>query len=153
MNAWLWGMRHQARFPSLLGTFLGDDPVFGRILDLFSITTDTLPLAPGIDSDDPRSALKWFPRGGDMWSVDAANPGTEGDDYTHGNGPVMRMVIGLKDGEVMGRNIIPGGQSGANDSPHFADQLRLWLANETYPLRFYPKDVAAGALSREVFVP
>jgi len=152
MSAWLWGLRHQARFDSLLGTFLGNDPVFGRILDLFSITTRTLPLASGLSDDDPRASLKWFPRGGDMWSVDAANPGTEGDDFTHGNGPVMRMVFGLKDGEVVGRNIIPGGQSGRNDSPHFSDQLELWLANETYPVRYYPKDVAEGAMAREVFL-
>jgi penicillin amidase len=153
MDSWLWGMRHQARFESLLASFLDNNPTFGAILDLFSITTRTLPLDTEMGPDDPRKDLKWFPRGGDMWAVDAANPGIDGDDFTHGNGPVMRMIIGLKDGEVIGLNVIPGGQSGRNDSPHFADQLRLWLENNAYPLRFHTLDVVSGATGREILWP
>ena len=94
MSQWLWGMRHQARFESLLSDFLEEGSSLASLLDRFAITTRNLPLADELDAADPRSTLKWFPRGGDHWSVDAANPGMSGP-FTHKNGPVMRMVIGL----------------------------------------------------------
>ncbi len=154
MSAWLWGLRHQVRFESLLGDFLdASDPLFGQLIRQFSITTRQIPLATELPVGDPRRGLTWFPRGGDNYTVDAANPGFSGTDFTYGSGPVMRMVIALKDGRVTGQNIIPGGQSGLTDSPHFADQARLWLANEALPLRFHVEDVVAGAVGREVFVP
>ena len=65
----------------------------------------------------------------------------------------MRMVIALKDGEVWGQNIVPGGQSGVLDAAHHHDQAGAWLGNETVPLRFHPKDVVEGAVSREELVP
>ncbi len=154
MSQWLWGLRHQVKFESLLADFLGSDPQFGLLTSQFSIDTSVLPLTDHFNgADDPRAGLKWFPRPGDNYSVDAANPGFSGTDFTHGSGPVMRMVIALKDGEVWGQNIIPGGQSGLTDSPHFADQAKLWLANETLPLRFTPEQVAEGATGREVLNP
>jgi penicillin amidase len=107
----------------------------------------------GVPKDDPRHDLKWFPRDGDQFSVDAANPGFSGTKFSYGSGPVMRMVVSLKGDEVKGQNIIPGGQSALTDSPFFADQARLWLANKTLPMRFSPTDVAAGAVSREVYRP
>jgi len=85
--------------------------------------------------------------------VDAANPGLSGTHFTHANGPVMRMVIALKDGAVEGQNIVPGGQSGVKESPYFSDQLEHWLANTTIPLRFHPSDVVAGATGRERYSP
>ena len=153
MSSWLWGLRHQARFESLLAAFLSGDPSFGFLVDLFSVTTEQLPLAESMTPDDPRAGLKWFPRPGDQWCVDASNPGFSGTQFTHGNGPVMRMVIALKDGEVGGVNILPGGQSGLTDSEHFSDQLRLWLANQTVPLRYHLDDVIEGAVSRELLSP
>ncbi|HYD50685.1 MAG TPA: penicillin acylase family protein [Terriglobales bacterium] len=152
-STWLWGLRHQARFESLLAPFLGNDPNFEPFTRPFAIDTSKLPLAPNLPQDDPRRGLRWFPRPGDQWGVDAANPGFSGTDFTHGNGPVMRMVFALKDGEVSGYNVIPGGQSGMTNSPFFSDQARLWLANEAYPVRFYVEDVVAGATGREVYRP
>jgi penicillin amidase len=152
MNQWLWGLRHMTRFESLVAPYL-NDPALQAITDQFSITTHTLPLADNLADDDPRKGLKWFPRPSDEWAVNAGNPGLGGTHFTHGNGPVMRMVIELKDGHVRGQNIIPGGQSGLADSPFFADQVRLWLAQEALPLRFHPEDVAAGATGRETFKP
>lgn len=153
MNSWLWGLRHQARFESLLAAFLAGDPSFGFLVDLFSVTTEQLPLAENMTPDDPRAGLKWFPRPGDQWCVDAANPGFSGTGFTHGNGPVMRMVIALNGDAVSGVNILPGGQSGLTDSPNFSDQLKLWLANQTIPLRYHLDDVVAGAVSRERLSP
>lgn len=152
VDQWLWGLRHQVRFESLLADFLGNDPSFGFLLDRFSITTERLPLAE-LAAGDPREGLRWFPRPGDQFDVDAANPGLSGTRFTHGSGPVFRMVIALGPNGVRGRNIIPGGQSGNPDSEHFADQARLWLANETIPMRYLPEEVAEGAVSRQRFVP
>ncbi len=153
MNAWIWGLRHQVRFESLLAPFLGNDPNFEPFTRPFAINTGKLPLAPSLPVGDPRRDLRWFPRPGDQWGVDAANPGFSGTGFTHGNGPVFRMVFALKDGEVTGQNVIPGGQSGLTDSPFFSDQARLWLANEALPIRFTVNDVVAGATGREVYRP
>jgi len=151
MDAWLWGLRHQARFESLLKPFLGDDPRFAVFTEPFAIDTTVLPLAPNLTPDDPRAALQFFPRPGDNWNVDAGHPYFSGTDFSYGDGPVMRMVIALKDGEVRGQNVIPGGQSGLTDSPHFADQAALWLGNRAIPLRFHVGDVVAGAQGRELY--
>ena len=64
------------------------------------------------------------------------------------------MVIALyPDGRVAGQNIVPGGQSGLTDSPHFADQLRLWLGNQATPIRFHVDEIVDGAVGREAYVP
>ncbi len=153
MSAWLWGLRHQVRFESLLGDFVGDDPLVATVFRDFNITTERLPLADGLTEDDPRAALQWFPRPGDQYDVDAANPGFSGTRFTHRNGPVMRTVVALGPDGVEGYNTLPGGQSGDPESAHFDDRARNWLANETVPLRFSPEQVAEGAVSREVFTP
>ena len=153
MNQWIWGLRHQVRFESLLAGFLGDDPQFAFLTSKLAINTAQIPLAEDLDPSDPRSRLKWFPRNGDEWSVDAANPGFSGERFTYGSGPVMRLVVSLKNGAVTGRNIIPGGQSGLIDSPYFSDQAELWLGNKTWPLRFHPEDVLAGQIGHETYSP
>jgi penicillin amidase len=152
MSQWLWGLRHQVRFESILASQLPADAGLGFITDQFAISTDTLPLADALTAGDPRAGLRWFPRGGDNFSVDAASPGFSGTDFTYADGPVMRMVIALKDGRVWGQNIIAGGQSALVDSPYFADQAAKWLGNQTIPIRFHAEDVAAGATGREVYV-
>ena len=153
MSQWLWGLRHQVRFESLLGDFIGDDPSLGALFRVFDVTTDRMPLAPDLAADDPRAALTWFPRPGDQYDIDAANPGFSGTRFTHRNGPVMRAVIALGPDGVEAHNTIPGGQSGDPDSEHFDDRARNWLANDTVPMRFTPDQVAAGAVTREVFTP
>jgi len=153
MSTWIWGLRHQVRFESLLASFLGNDPTFEVFTRPFNIDTNKLPLAPNLPATDPRFGLRWFPRPGDQWGVDAANPGLSGTSFTHGSGPVMRMIFSLKEGEVRGLNVVPGGQSGLTDSPFFTDQAALWLANDAYPIRFAVGDVVEGATKREVYRP
>ncbi|GMV42659.1 MAG: hypothetical protein AMXMBFR64_43750 [Myxococcales bacterium] len=153
MGKWLWGLRHQARFESILAEFFDAGSDYAFIADLFSIDTKKLPLAESLPAGDPRKGLRWFPRHGDQDAVDAANSGLNGKTFTHGSGPVMRMVVALGGGKVEGRNIIPGGQSGLTSSPHFHDQLVLWLANETLPMRFTVSEVAEGAIGREELLP
>ncbi len=152
LDAYLWGLRHQVRFESLLGD-ISDDPALTPLLNAFSIQTSTVPLAEELAESDPRRGLRWFPRPGDQFDVDAANPGLSGERFTHGSGPVFRMIIALGPSGVRGQNIVPGGQSGLPGNPHFADQARLWLANQTIPMRYLPEEVAQGATGRERFVP
>ena len=155
-DAWRWGLRHAVRFDSLVGAELGSgtpNPAFDALLESFQITPDTVPLFPGLAAGDPRVGLPHFPRPGDHLGVDAANPGLDFDDWSHGSGPVFRMVIALGPDGVRGQNVLPGGQSGFPGTPHFDDQARKWLANETYPMRFLPGEVAAGATGFERFRP
>lgn len=153
MDQWLWGLRHQVEFQSLLADFLGNDPSFSVFIEDFSITTSRLPLAENMESDDPRRGLQWFPRDGDQYAVDASNPGIRGDNLNYSSGPVMRTVIALNDGEVEGVNIIPGGQSALTNSEFFHDQAALWLGNDTHPMRFHFDDVLDGMIGLEVYEP
>lgn len=153
MSTWIWGMRHQVRFESLLSDYLGDDPALSILTGDFNITPRRLGLTAGMDREDPRRSLTWFPRDADQWAVDAGNPGFSGQRFTYGSGPVFRMVIELGPDTVRGWNIIPGGQSGLTNSEFFDDQARLWLANETLPMRYSIEDVVEGATGREVFTP
>lgn len=154
MQAWRWGLRHYAKLESLLADFIGGDSDFAAITSGFAVSTGNIPLSEEpLGSDDPRKGLRWFPRPGDNFGVDAANPGLSGTSFSHGSGPVMRMVIALKGGEVQGVNILPGGQSSLTGSDFFADQARRWLANETSPMRFSVDQVVAGAAGREIYVP
>lgn len=153
MSTWLWGLRHQVRFESPVADYLPAEAGLAIITDVIALTTKKLPLADTLGDDDPRRGLKWFPRGGDNYTVDVAGPGFTGTEFSFGYGPQMRMVIALKDGQVWGQNIIPGGQSGLVNSPFFYDQAAKWLANETLPLRFHTADVVAGATGREVLRP
>ncbi len=152
MSQWLWGLRHWVHFDSVLEELLGGDE-YDALLNQFSITTRTLPLATGMAQDDPRKDLPGFPRPGDIKAVDAANFSGSGSNFTYGSGPVFRMVIRLGPDSVSGANVLPGGQSGLTTSPHFADQAELWLGNEALPLWFAPEDVVAHGESREVYVP
>ncbi|MFK7986027.1 MAG: penicillin acylase family protein [Sandaracinaceae bacterium] len=152
-DEWVWGLRHQVRFESLLADFLGDEEALGALFEQFNITTSTRPLAESLPDADPRADLRWFPRPGDQFDIDAANPGLGGVRFTHGSGPVFRLVIGLGPDGVTGQNILPGGQSGLPNAEAFSDQAASWLANETVPIRYTPTEVAQGATSRERFFP
>ncbi len=159
MSTWLWGLRHQVRFESTIADFFSGDGL-SSITSQFAIETDKMPLltgdpkAPGkFDKGDPRQGLSWFPRPGDAFVIDAAGGTWGGDDATYGSGPVFRMVIALgKDGPEI-QNIVPGGQSGLNDSAFFADQAAFWLANKTIPMPFAPADVAKAAVRRVRLAP
>lgn len=154
MSEWLWGLRHQVKFESIVTDFVGSGGTFGIIAQGFAITTNRLPLMADLPDTDVRASLTWFPRPGDLFNVDAGHTSFSPDaSYFFGNGPVMRMVIRLEDGNITGRNIIPGGQSGLTASDYFDDQAERWLANETVPLRFHVADVVEGAIGRETFAP
>ena len=152
-STWLWGLKHQVRFESLLADFADASPAVTLLADQFAIKTRRLPLADDLPAGDPRRGLSWFPRGGGLYTVDAGDPYYQTSHYHYDTGPVMRMVIALDHGRVWGQNVVPGGQSALTDSPHFDDQAALWLGNLTLPLRFHTADVVGGATGREVYEP
>lgn len=147
---WLWGLRHGVSFESILAKFFSGSAQFSALAAPFSITPDKLPLAESMPKGDPRADLGFFPRAGDGFAVDAAG-GINASVY--GSGPVFRMVISMGKDKTTGYNVIPGGQSALTDSANFADQAKLWLGNQAWPLRFEVEDVVAGASKREVFLP
>ena len=63
------------------------------------------------------------------------------------------MVFRMGKDKVDGVNVLPGGQSGLPDSAFFDDQAKLWLGNQTMPVRVTVADVVAGAVKREVLRP
>jgi penicillin amidase len=152
MDQWRWGYRHLAKMESILSQFLSAEDGFGFLTEPFSVTPGRLPLAdygPG----DPRAELPFFPRDGDHLNVDAGNPGFDRSDWTYGSGPVFRMVVALGPDGWSGVNVLPGGQSGIADDPHFDDQAELWLANEVFPMLTSPAEVAAAGTERIVLRP
>ncbi len=156
MSTWLWGMRHQVRLQSNLLTYL-PDPVFTVLTNAQRIDTRRLPLLPPgsrPEAGDPRSSLTWFPRGGDAYAVDAADPGNpRTGNYAYGSGPAMRMVLQISGRGVTGRIVVPGGVSSDPEDAHFADQARNWLADRAYPVRFSPREVVQGASRHDVLSP
>ena len=88
-----------------------------------------------------------------LTSTDPDNPGFGTGDHTYGSGPVFRMVIALGPDGAEAVNMLPGGQSGLNDSPYFADQAAHWLANETWPLHTELDDVLGDAVRVERYSP
>jgi len=151
MSQYLWGLRHMVKFESLLAEAFGSDPTFAFLVEPFNINTEVLPLADDIPGSDPRADLPWFPRHGDHLNVDAGNPGFGAGDHTYGSGPVFRMAIALGPDGAEGVNMLPGGQSGLNDSEHFADQAALWLGNETWPMHTDLDAVLGDAIRIEYF--
>ena len=158
MTQWLWGLRHRVKFESILKSYVGGNEAWRERSarahhEKFTINTDRIPLTANLPDGDPRNGLEWFPRGGDQWSIDAANPGIGEGDFRFGSGPAMSLVFKLKDGMIEGHFVLPGGQSGLTDSPFFDDQTKLLLANDYITVRFTPEEAATHATGREVYLP
>ncbi len=145
MSQWEWGKLHTLTFSDLLNLAAGN---LYQNLNL------------------PNNG-KGYPRPGSMFSVD---PGTFGfemgnnqstnfyTNYTYGSGPAIRFSVEMKPGDIIGYNVLPGGESGMGPDPnnppkHYGDQVNLWINNQVHPQWFYPKDIIANAESRVIFEP
>lgn len=154
MSEWLWGLRHLLQLNSIVSAFLTDQPALAGLLARFAIRPGPGRDLNGPEGGDADNSLPGWPRSGDNFNVDAAHVGLWDDDYFYQQGPVFRMVISLTpEGRVTGRNIVPGGQSGIQDSANYADQALLYLGNESLPFRFHIEDVVEGAVGREIYRP
>lgn len=64
-------------------------------------------------------------------------------------GPSYRQIVDLGAPEAS-RWVVAGGVSGDFRSRHYADQVPLWLAGGTLPMRFVPRDARGGQLLKLV---
>ncbi|MFT6232719.1 MAG: penicillin amidase, partial [Myxococcota bacterium] len=152
MDQWLWGLRHWAHFPSLLGSAFGSDGALGALAASFDINANDVAIADGIASGDPRRDVPGWPRHGDALNVDSGNPGWSGTHWDYDFGPSFRLIVALgPNGEVSGQNILPGGQSAVLDSDHYTDQVPLWLSNTALPIHWTVDEVVANGLERHTF--
>lgn len=99
--------------------------------------------------------LPGIPRGGSWESVNVANYSLRGFDanaFMFGSGPARRF-IGEMSSTIDAMEVIPGGNSGVLGSPHYADQLPLWLTNRYHALPIPAAAAAAAGTSTINFVP
>ena len=81
-----------------------------------------------------------FPWGGDANTVAQASVDPTDPSANPGFIQSLRMVVDLGHLESS-RWVLPGGQSGNPLSPHYDDQLPLWLAGEGIPIAFTEAEV------------
>lgn len=154
ISTWLWGLRHHVAMLHPADEAFGADPVAGGAVSFLSVKPSSIPLMDDLAEDDPRASLAGFPRPGDNFNVDAAHPGFgEPDSFDYSSGASIRMIVRLGADGVESQLILPGGQVANPASPYWADQARLWLANERLPFRFANDDVAANGERRWIATP
>jgi penicillin amidase len=85
-----------------------------------------------------------FPAAG---SEEAADGWSKGPDFDPVAAPSARLAMEVGDWDLT-LVVLPPGQSGRPWSPHYADQVRSWLAGATRTLPFTPRAVAAAARAR-----
>lgn len=131
MNTWRWGLFHTKRF-------------------WHSVYDDIT--GPAYENDGGFSVVD----ASDFGYMSGGNIITP--PFRQGGGPSMRHVVELVPGKVRARNALPGGESGIPDSPHFRDQLPLWLSNgetdvwnSTREVWFLKSDVEANGKGGTVF--
>jgi len=145
METWRWGKIHTLTFRlDGLGSVL-----FAYNLPSYSILDQLF-------GDD----LKGYPRSGGYQTVDPANYGLGGLDFSTGSGPAMRMVVELEEGVMQAWNVLPGGVNDLQPqasilnpvkidaATHYGDQIPLWLSNQYRPQLLFWEDVTSVAESR-----
>ena len=126
---------------------LGNDPSAWRWGTLHTLTLSYLLPVAALqipESGDPQFP-NGFPRHGDNGTVDVGGHGLSLTDYSYSAGPAIRFVCELDPSGPHARNALPGGEQLDPHSPHYKDQLALWLKNQTFDLAFQDTDVVASA--------
>ena len=126
-SKWAWGNVH-----TLTLNFLGG-----------ALAAPSLTLPPPGDTAHPHG----YPRHGDNGTVDVGPHGIDTKNYAYEDlGPAIRFVAELD--PVNGptaRNALPGGEIFDPSSPHYDDQLQLWLQNKTFDFAYQDSDVLTQA--------
>ncbi len=132
-----WGKLHRIVYDHPLGTAPFSVPNGGGFSDL-------APDLPGIA------------RAGGFDAVDASTHSARADglnEFMFGNGPARRFVGDLTPSGPVGLEVIPGGRSSVFLSPHYTDQLPLWLTNDFHPLTLGAAAAQAGSVNVITFSP
>jgi penicillin amidase len=124
---WAWGRLH--------GMVLSSD--LSGISSVFS------------DYDNPPPGEPLFANDGGLFTVDVANP-REGD-FVQTAGPTTRFVCEASENGPTCTIMLPGGQSGDIESPHYEDLLPDWLDNVPMPLVFDIEEARANAAETITF--
>jgi len=127
MSQWLWGKLHTITLKHSLGGEANIPP----------------------ESQYPAG----YPRPGDNFTVDAANPGFTDTSFTFGSGAAIRNVFVLEAGKIQSHMVIPGGEDGAAFAPHYSDLFYLWAKNQTVDVPSTEEEVLAELESCSVLKP
>ena len=88
-----------------------------------------------------------FANDGGLFTVDVANPsGSANDDYSHRNGPSMRLACQASDASVDCTIELPGGQRHLRDSQFYDSMLDQWLTNRPVPFLYRMDEASAAAV-------
>jgi penicillin amidase len=134
---YLWGKLHRITFAHPLGSPFSIPPAGGAF-------------------PPPLPGLSGIPTDGGFGVVDASNHDPRAQSYNSfmfTNGPVNRFAAEAGTPGVRAESVWPGGTSGVLGSPYYANQLPLWLTNDTIPLRYRRSDLNGATASVQKFVP
>jgi penicillin G amidase len=121
-SSWTWGTIHTLTLDYLL-------------------PSTALNLPPPTDTMYPTG----YPRHGDDGTVDPGAHGLSLTDYTYALGPAIRFGADINPAGITAQNTLPGGETFDPTSPHYQDQLALWLTNQPFPLAESLSAVVASA--------
>jgi penicillin amidase len=82
---------------------------------------------------------------GGYYTVDVASPRANEGDYSHRNGPSVRVVFEATGDGMRGSFSLPGGQSNHENSPYYNNLIGKWLSNTPTDLLFERDAVDANA--------
>jgi penicillin amidase len=108
-----------------------------RIVFDHPLDVDPFNVPNGGGLSDLGEGLPGVARSGGRGAVDASSHSARADglnEFMFGSGPARRFIGSMTPDGPDGEEVIPGGRSGVFLSPHYADQLPLWLTNEYHPL-------------------
>jgi len=86
-------------------------------------------VAPAFDIPKASLMPDGFPRPGDIFGVDASDPGIFGRKFTYAHGAAIRNVYDMTD-PVVFHGVIPGGQAENPLRPFYDDGAQSWSRNE-----------------------
>lgn len=139
LSDYRWGKLHRVVFTHPLG------PPFD------------LPGQNGYGFTDVGPDLPGFARAGGWQTVDpGSNPIRAfglNDFMFNGTAAPGRRFVGEMTSTIGASEVIPGGNSGVLGSPHYADQLALWLTDHYHPLAIPASAAIAASVASQDFVP
>lgn len=127
--------------PAVSGGFGTSDTTKWRWGALHTLTL-THNVSPAYNIPTAAEFPNGFPRPCDSFCVDAAHPGLSDTKFTFTSGPAIRNSYELTTPPVF-RGVIPGGESEQPTSPHYRDEMDLWVQNKSPEIPFTVDDVLA----------
>jgi penicillin amidase len=113
-----------------------------------------LTLVHGLKSLDKKYNNGPYPRRGCNDTVNNGAFSFFQNDFASGLGPSLRMTVELRPGVEHAENVIPGGECGEPQSPHYQDQLiDFWMKNKAHPMLFTKEQIQGSVEETMTLVP